>query len=141
MKCKKYKCLVDKYGLVREGQEFLICGESGRDLDGNTLDLDTAFVEKRCDPDDPDKYEFEFLGEVEDTEEEEPEEETPKKKDPLMKGKKRFMVVYDDDCPKTFYTDEDQAKAEAEMNANGRALVVEVKSELKIKKVTQWEKK
>lgn len=139
MKWKKYKCLVDKYDLVGKDQCFLIRGESAKDMDGCNLNIETKFVEECSDPKGA-QYEFEFLGEANDTpKDEEPEPKKQAKSSGLEKSQdEKYLMLIDNET--TDLVDSlDKAKEIAENKAQQSAVIAKVVSQLSIKKITTWE--
>ena len=141
MNWTKYKCVVDKYGIITKGQEFITSGEKAKDMDGNTLDIDTKFVKRHSCPESGDSYDFEYLGEVSgivgDDVEEEPKAKSSDEELAKQGGGKIIVIVDDGDI--CFYDDLEVAKKAAEDVATSNAIVAEVVCELKIKKITKWE--
>jgi len=146
---KKYKCIVDKYGIVCKDQEFLINDVRAQDLDGNSLDVETKFVKRHSNPNSDDSYEFEFIGEVDDQADKEkveekdvtpePKEEEPKTLEKKKSNNGKYVLLFDDEVNRIRFDTLDEARAVAECEAECGAIIAEVESELKIKKIQTWE--
>ena len=137
MSWTKYKCLVNKFSIISEGQEFLINGSSAKDMDGNTLDIETKFIERHSNPDSGDDYNFELIGEEKAIEKSDEVDGTSDAVQLERKKQGRFIALCDYDVAECYNTLE-EAKKQAE-TASRCALVAEVRNALVIETTKKWE--
>jgi len=148
MTWKQYKCLVDEFSIMRQGEKFLVNSSQAKDMKGNSLNIETTYVEEHSDPSGGDDYKFELLsddypvhgdGDDPGTGEDEVEKKDDgglAKKDVTMD---QYVILFDEQTKVMQFDSLDEARTRAESAAVSSAIVAKVVNVLKVKTITNWE--
>jgi hypothetical protein len=136
---KLYKSLTNEYSAINQDQIFMICDGVAKNMEDETLAIDTNFVVECSDPN-KEPYHFEYLGEKNTTKMQPtaPEATSEPRENVAHVSTGKFFVMNNPTITQKFNSIA-EAKASAEASGVEHVIIAELKGTLTIKTIKQWE--